>query len=138
MPVFQVYLGQRWAAVGLGELRGKGGTNEKVPSSQVLIIMFNDVLLQRSSFLTFPSVSSVSLCHQHKFVRLMRFLHQRGFSTRLLQPTAFTGTINVPDTKALRLNTNASFDRITWKQIVWNDKRKYDLVYLIVDKYSHF
>lgn len=108
MSVLKVYLSQQWAVVGLEELQGKGGTNKEGLSSQVYIIS-SDVLLQRSSFLTFSSVSSVSLCHQHKYVRLMRFLHQRGFSTRLLQPTAFTGTIDVTDTECSKTEYKCIF-----------------------------
>ncbi|XP_073337723.1 SET domain-containing protein 4 [Pagrus major] len=37
-------------------------------------------------------VQSVSLCHQLQYVRLMRFLHQRGFTSALLQPALFTDT----------------------------------------------
>ncbi|XP_029926121.1 SET domain-containing protein 4 isoform X2 [Myripristis murdjan] len=35
---------------------------------------------------------SVSLCHQPLYVRLMKFLHQRGFTSTLLQPNHFTDT----------------------------------------------
>ncbi|XP_055358815.1 SET domain-containing protein 4 isoform X2 [Betta splendens] len=35
---------------------------------------------------------SVSLCHQLQYVRLMKFLHQRGFTSSLLQPVFFTDT----------------------------------------------
>ncbi|XP_030298205.1 SET domain-containing protein 4 isoform X2 [Sparus aurata] len=35
-------------------------------------------------------VQSVSLCHQLQYVRLMKFLHQRGFTSTLLQPALFT------------------------------------------------
>eukprot|EP00064_Thunnus_orientalis_P011435 superscaffoldBa00001652_g11466 len=38
------------------------------------------------------SVQSVSLCHRPQYVRLMRFLHQRGFTSTLLQPALFTDT----------------------------------------------
>lgn len=38
------------------------------------------------------SIQSVSLCHQLKYVRLMKFLHQRGFTSTLLQPALFTDT----------------------------------------------
>ncbi|XP_019964858.2 SET domain-containing protein 4 [Paralichthys olivaceus] len=38
------------------------------------------------------SVQSVSLCHQLQYVRLMKFLHQRGFTSSLLQPALFTDT----------------------------------------------
>ncbi|KAM7385235.1 hypothetical protein PAMP_001328 [Pampus punctatissimus] len=37
-------------------------------------------------------VQSVSLCHQSQYVRLMRFLHHRGFTSTLLQPALFTDT----------------------------------------------
>ncbi|XP_067466753.1 SET domain-containing protein 4 [Thunnus thynnus] len=37
-------------------------------------------------------VQSVSLCHRPQYVRLMRFLHQRGFTSTLLQPALFTDT----------------------------------------------
>ncbi|XP_070696721.1 SET domain-containing protein 4 [Pempheris klunzingeri] len=37
-------------------------------------------------------VQSVSLCHQPQYVRLMKFLHQRGFTSSLLQPALFTDT----------------------------------------------
>ncbi|XP_041803910.1 SET domain-containing protein 4 [Chelmon rostratus] len=37
-------------------------------------------------------VQSVSLCHQLQYVRLMKFLHQRGFTSTLLQPALFTDT----------------------------------------------
>ncbi|XP_031727538.1 SET domain-containing protein 4 isoform X3 [Anarrhichthys ocellatus] len=37
-------------------------------------------------------VQSVSLCHQLQYVRLMKFLHQRGFTSTLLQPAIFTDT----------------------------------------------
>ncbi|KAM7408295.1 hypothetical protein PAMA_002145 [Pampus argenteus] len=37
-------------------------------------------------------VQSVSLCHQSQYVRLMRFLHHRGFTLTLLQPAVFTDT----------------------------------------------
>lgn len=40
----------------------------------------------------FLFVSSVSLCHQLQYVRLMKFLHQRGFTSTLLQPALFSGT----------------------------------------------
>uniref|UniRef100_A0A3Q4AV13 Rubisco LSMT substrate-binding domain-containing protein n=1 Tax=Mola mola TaxID=94237 RepID=A0A3Q4AV13_MOLML len=36
-------------------------------------------------------VSSVSLCHQLQYVKLMKFLHQQGFTSKLLQPSFFTG-----------------------------------------------
>ncbi|KAK2824630.1 hypothetical protein Q5P01_021805 [Channa striata] len=38
------------------------------------------------------SNQSVSLCHQLQYVRLMKFLHQRGFTSSLLQPALFTDT----------------------------------------------
>ncbi|XP_026210330.1 SET domain-containing protein 4 [Anabas testudineus] len=38
------------------------------------------------------SIQSVSLCHQLQYVRLMKFLHQRGFTSSLLQPAHFTDT----------------------------------------------
>ncbi|XP_056903872.1 SET domain-containing protein 4 [Takifugu flavidus] len=38
------------------------------------------------------TIQSVSLSHQQQYVRLMRFLHQRGFSTTLLHPAAFADT----------------------------------------------
>lgn len=44
-----------------------------------------------SSLICF-SVCSVSLCHQLQYVRLMKFLHKRGFTSTLLQPALFTGT----------------------------------------------
>ncbi|XP_059179881.1 SET domain-containing protein 4 [Centropristis striata] len=37
-------------------------------------------------------VQSVSLCHQLQYVRLMKFIHQRGFTAKLLQPALFTDT----------------------------------------------
>ncbi|TMS04353.1 SET domain-containing protein 4 [Larimichthys crocea] len=37
-------------------------------------------------------VQSVSVCHQLQYVRLMKFLHQRGFTSTLLQPALFTDT----------------------------------------------
>ncbi|XP_037638983.1 SET domain-containing protein 4 isoform X1 [Sebastes umbrosus] len=37
-------------------------------------------------------VAAVSLCHQLQYVRLMKFLHQRGFTSTLLQPALFTDT----------------------------------------------
>ncbi|XP_040905231.1 SET domain-containing protein 4 isoform X2 [Toxotes jaculatrix] len=37
-------------------------------------------------------VQSVSLCHQLTYVRLMKFLHRRGFTSTLLQPALFTDT----------------------------------------------
>ncbi|XP_022603867.1 SET domain-containing protein 4 isoform X2 [Seriola dumerili] len=38
------------------------------------------------------TVQSVSLCHQLQYVKLMKFLHQRGFTSTLLQPALFTDT----------------------------------------------
>ncbi|XP_032409067.1 SET domain-containing protein 4 isoform X2 [Xiphophorus hellerii] len=38
------------------------------------------------------SVRSVSLSHQPQYIRLMRFLHRRGFSSTLLQPVLFSDT----------------------------------------------
>ncbi|GAA6231958.1 SET domain-containing protein 4 [Lates japonicus] len=38
------------------------------------------------------TVQSVSLCHQLQYVRLMKFLHRRGFTSTLLQPALFTDT----------------------------------------------
>ncbi|XP_078144754.1 SET domain-containing protein 4 [Centroberyx gerrardi] len=38
------------------------------------------------------TVQSVSLCHQQQYVCLMKFLHQRGFTSTLLQPSHFTDT----------------------------------------------
>ncbi|XP_026164749.1 SET domain-containing protein 4 isoform X2 [Mastacembelus armatus] len=38
------------------------------------------------------SSRSVSVCHQLQYVRLMKFLHQRGFTSSLLQPALFTDT----------------------------------------------
>ncbi|XP_076025471.1 SET domain-containing protein 4 [Genypterus blacodes] len=38
------------------------------------------------------AVHSVSLCHELQYVRLMKFLHQRGFTSTLLQPHSFTDT----------------------------------------------
>lgn len=35
---------------------------------------------------------SAALCHQPQYVRLMKFLHGRGFTSRLLQPAHFTDT----------------------------------------------
>ncbi|CAK6976764.1 SET domain-containing protein 4 [Scomber scombrus] len=37
-------------------------------------------------------VQSASLCHQPQYVKLMRFLHQRGFTSTLLQPALFSDT----------------------------------------------
>ncbi|XP_047458709.1 SET domain-containing protein 4 isoform X2 [Mugil cephalus] len=37
-------------------------------------------------------IQSASLCHQLQYVRLMKFLHQRGFTSTLLQPALFTNT----------------------------------------------
>ncbi|XP_044070424.1 SET domain-containing protein 4 [Siniperca chuatsi] len=37
-------------------------------------------------------VQSVSLCHQRQYVRLLKFLHQRGFTSTLLKPALFTDT----------------------------------------------
>lgn len=37
-------------------------------------------------------VQTVSLCHQPQYVRLMRFLHQRGFTSTLLRPVHFSDT----------------------------------------------
>nr|XP_043902330.1 SET domain-containing protein 4 isoform X2 [Solea senegalensis] len=37
-------------------------------------------------------IQSVSLCHQPQYVRLMKFLHRRGFTSALLQPALFTDT----------------------------------------------
>ncbi|XP_041645235.1 SET domain-containing protein 4 isoform X2 [Cheilinus undulatus] len=37
-------------------------------------------------------IQSVSLSHQPQYVRLMKFLYQRGFSSTLLQPALFTDT----------------------------------------------
>ncbi|XP_070771885.1 SET domain-containing protein 4 [Enoplosus armatus] len=37
-------------------------------------------------------VQSVSLCHQPQYVRLLKFLHQRGFTSTLLQAALFTDT----------------------------------------------
>lgn len=51
----------------------------------------------RGFSITCPSlcVSLVSLCHQLQYVRLMKFLHQRGFTSSLLQPALCTGTTGV-------------------------------------------
>ncbi|KAM3862899.1 SET domain-containing protein 4-like [Diretmus argenteus] len=38
------------------------------------------------------AIQSVSLCHQLPYVSLMKFLHQRGFTSTLLQPNHFTDT----------------------------------------------
>ncbi|XP_042337439.1 SET domain-containing protein 4-like, partial [Plectropomus leopardus] len=38
------------------------------------------------------AVQSISLCHQLQYVRLMKFLHQRGFTSTLLQPALFPDT----------------------------------------------
>ncbi|KAM6915900.1 SET domain-containing protein 4 [Xenentodon cancila] len=38
------------------------------------------------------AVQTVSLCHQPQYVRLMKFLHQRGFTSTRLQPALFTDT----------------------------------------------
>ncbi|XP_074531529.1 SET domain-containing protein 4 isoform X2 [Halichoeres trimaculatus] len=38
------------------------------------------------------SVKSVSLCHQQQYVKLMKFLHKHGFTSKLLQPALFTDT----------------------------------------------
>ncbi|XP_067336845.1 SET domain-containing protein 4 isoform X1 [Channa argus] len=38
------------------------------------------------------STQSVSVCHQLQYVRLMKFLDQRGFTSSLLQPALFTDT----------------------------------------------
>ncbi|AWP14567.1 putative SET domain-containing protein 4 [Scophthalmus maximus] len=38
------------------------------------------------------SIQSVSLGHQLQYVRLRKFLHQRGFTSSLLQPALFTDT----------------------------------------------
>ncbi|XP_072246639.1 SET domain-containing protein 4 [Leuresthes tenuis] len=38
------------------------------------------------------TIKSVSLCHQPHYVRLMKFLHQRGFTSTVLQPARFTDT----------------------------------------------
>nr|XP_020462364.1 SET domain-containing protein 4 [Monopterus albus] len=38
------------------------------------------------------STQPVTLCHQQQYVRLMKFLHQRGFTSSLLQPALFTDT----------------------------------------------
>uniref|UniRef100_A0A3B4ULA9 SET domain containing 4 n=1 Tax=Seriola dumerili TaxID=41447 RepID=A0A3B4ULA9_SERDU len=58
------------------------------------------------------SVSSVSLCHQLQYVKLMKFLHQRGFTSTLLQPALFTGTalpgqllISLPESCLLTTST---------------------------------
>ncbi|KAM3606159.1 uncharacterized protein V6R79_011682 [Siganus canaliculatus] len=37
-------------------------------------------------------ILSVSLCHQLQYVRLRKFLHQRGFASTLLQPALFSDT----------------------------------------------
>ncbi|XP_072293650.1 SET domain-containing protein 4-like [Eucyclogobius newberryi] len=37
-------------------------------------------------------VQSVSLCHQPSYVRLVRFLNQRGFASTILQPALFSDT----------------------------------------------
>ncbi|XP_040035328.2 SET domain-containing protein 4 [Gasterosteus aculeatus] len=38
------------------------------------------------------AVQSVSMCHQLPYVRLMKFLHQRGFTSTPLQPALFADT----------------------------------------------
>ncbi|XP_061602135.1 SET domain-containing protein 4 [Cololabis saira] len=38
------------------------------------------------------TIQSISLCHQPQYVRLMKFLHQRGLTSTLLQPALFTDT----------------------------------------------
>lgn len=38
------------------------------------------------------AAQSVSLCHQPQYVRLMKFLHRRGFTSTLLQPALFNDT----------------------------------------------
>ncbi|XP_071393150.1 SET domain-containing protein 4 [Centroberyx affinis] len=38
------------------------------------------------------TIQSVSLCHQQQYVCLMKFLHQRGFTSTLLQSNHFTDT----------------------------------------------
>ncbi|XP_069000252.1 SET domain-containing protein 4 [Embiotoca jacksoni] len=38
------------------------------------------------------TVQSASLCHQQQYVRLMKFLHRRGFTSTRLQPADFTDT----------------------------------------------
>uniref|UniRef100_A0A3Q3GCH7 SET domain containing 4 n=1 Tax=Labrus bergylta TaxID=56723 RepID=A0A3Q3GCH7_9LABR len=43
--------------------------------------------------------SSVSLCHRPQYVRLMKFLHKRGFTSTLLQPARFTGTTQFTKTQ---------------------------------------
>ncbi|XP_038588466.1 SET domain-containing protein 4 [Micropterus salmoides] len=37
-------------------------------------------------------IQSVSLCHHLQYVKLLKFLHQRGFTSTLLQPALFTDT----------------------------------------------
>uniref|UniRef100_A0A3P9NFA2 SET domain containing 4 n=1 Tax=Poecilia reticulata TaxID=8081 RepID=A0A3P9NFA2_POERE len=44
------------------------------------------------SFSENKSMCNISLSHQLQYVRLVRFLHRRGFSSTLLQPALFSGT----------------------------------------------
>lgn len=62
----------------------------------VLLLPENILLLKDDFSITCPSlfVSLVSLCHQLQYVRLMKFLHQRGFTSSLLQPALLTGNVN--------------------------------------------
>lgn len=54
-----------------------------VSSKMLLLTSYNSNM--------FLCLSSVSLCHQLQYVRLMKFLHRQGFTATQLQPALFTG-----------------------------------------------
>lgn len=87
-------------AVRLDEPQGRGDTNKTASHSQVWLLCSR---LKRFCFGLWRHLSfcPAALCHQPQYVRLMKFLHGRGFTSRLLQPAHFTGT--APTTQPVNL-----------------------------------
>lgn len=56
----------------------------------------------------------VALCHQPQQVRLMKFLHGRGFTSRLLQPAHFPGTAPVDQLEHLPCQSKISYLPFSW------------------------
>jgi len=93
--------GARWAHEGSWPSGWTGGEEEEAETRRRRPVGYEPI--QRLRFLPLcrrpllhrrvcVSLSSVSLGHQLQYVRLMKFLRQRGFTSTLLQPALFTGT----------------------------------------------
>lgn len=118
-----VRLGGWVVADRLDEPPGRGDTNKTVSHMLVWWSAFAAVLIVGllASDVT-CLFSPVALGHQPQHVRLMKFLHGKGFTSRLLQPAHFRGTAPADELFHLHCQDQTASLPFSWADCLWWQK----------------